>query len=138
MRPRWSRLSTVRVATSLTPQGRQQSLADIGTDLASAQVAMKDITSRQNQSQLMLQNLVDQTETVSSDQVATEIFGAADQIAGIISNHIDALAADAREVPADRIVRALRRTPDPGRSGRGFAAALSLTNSGLIAAASLS
>jgi hypothetical protein len=63
----------VRVATSLTPQGRQQSLADIGTDLASAQVAMKDITSRQNQSQLMLQNLVDQTETVSSDQVATEI-----------------------------------------------------------------
>ena len=64
--------------------------------------------------------------------------GAADQIAGIISNHIDALAADAREVPADRIVRALRRTPDRGRSGRGFAAALSLTNSGLIAAASLS
>jgi hypothetical protein len=63
----------VRVATSLTPQGRQQSLADIGTDLASAQVAMKDITTRQNQSQLMLQNLVDQTETVSSDQVATEI-----------------------------------------------------------------
>jgi hypothetical protein len=63
----------VRVATSLTPQGRQQSLADIGTDLASAQVAMKAITSRQNQSQLMLQNLIDQTETVSSDQVATEI-----------------------------------------------------------------
>jgi flagellar hook-associated protein 3 FlgL len=62
-----------RVATSLTPQGRQQSLADIQTDLASAQVAMKDIAARQSQSQLMLQNLVDQTENVSSDQVATEI-----------------------------------------------------------------
>jgi flagellar hook-associated protein 3 FlgL len=62
-----------RVATSLTAQGRQQSLADIQTDLASAQVAMKDIAARQSQSQLMLQNLVDQTETVSSDQVATEI-----------------------------------------------------------------
>ena len=34
---------------------------------------MKAITDRQNQSRLMLQNLVDQTETISSDQVATEI-----------------------------------------------------------------
>jgi hypothetical protein len=62
-----------RVTTSLTAQGRQQSLADIETDLASTQVAMKAIGARQSQSQLMLQNLVDQTETVSSDQVATEI-----------------------------------------------------------------
>ena len=62
-----------RVATTLTPQGRQQSLADIGTDLASAQVAMKDIAARQSQSKIMLQNLVDQSETVSSDQVATEL-----------------------------------------------------------------
>jgi len=62
-----------RVATSLTPQGKQQSVADIQTDLASAQVAMKNITDRQSQTQLMLQNLVDQTETVSSDQVATEL-----------------------------------------------------------------
>ena len=62
-----------RVATSLTPQGRQQSLADIGTDLASAQIAMKDIAARQSQSRIMLQNIVDQSETVSSDQVATEL-----------------------------------------------------------------
>jgi hypothetical protein len=62
-----------RVTTSLTPQGRQQSLADIGTDLASAQVAMKGVAARQSQSQIMLQSLVDQTETVSTDQVATEI-----------------------------------------------------------------
>ena len=62
-----------RVAAILTPTGRQQSLADIATDLASAQVAMKDISSRQDQSQVMLQSLVDQTESISSDQVATEL-----------------------------------------------------------------
>lgn len=62
-----------RVASGLTPQGTQQSVADIQTDLANAQVSMKDVGARQNQAQLTLQNLVDQTETVSSDQVATEI-----------------------------------------------------------------
>ncbi len=62
-----------RVATTLTPQGTQQSVADIQTDLASAKVAIKNIGDRQNQSQLMLQNLIDQTENISSDQVATEI-----------------------------------------------------------------
>ena len=62
-----------RVATSLTPQGRQQSVADIQTDLATAQVAMKDVSARQSQAQLTLQNVVDQTENISSDQVATEI-----------------------------------------------------------------
>ena len=62
-----------RVATTLTPLGRQQSLADIGTDLASAQVAMKDIAARQSQSKIMLQDLVDKSETINSDQVATEL-----------------------------------------------------------------
>ena len=61
------------MATILTPKGRQQSLADIATDLASAQVAMKDIAARQDQSQVMLQSLVDQSESISSDQVATEL-----------------------------------------------------------------
>ena len=37
--------------------------------------------------------------------------GAPDQIAGVVSNDVDALAVDAREVPADRIVRALSSTP---------------------------
>jgi len=62
-----------RVAINLTPTGRQQSVADIETDLATAQVAMKDVSARQSQAQLTLQNVVDQTETISSDQVATEI-----------------------------------------------------------------
>jgi flagellar hook-associated protein 3 FlgL len=62
-----------RVAAVLTPTGRQQSLADIATDLASAQVAMKDVAARQDQSQVMLQGLVDKSESISSDEVATEL-----------------------------------------------------------------
>jgi flagellar hook-associated protein 3 FlgL len=62
-----------RVASVLTPSGRQQSLADIATDLASAQVAMKDIAARQGQSQVMLQSLVDKSESISPDEVATEL-----------------------------------------------------------------
>jgi len=62
-----------RVAAVLTPTGTQQSLADIATDLASAQVAMKDISARQGQSQVMLQSLVDKSEGISSDEVATEL-----------------------------------------------------------------
>jgi flagellar hook-associated protein 3 FlgL len=62
-----------RVATSLKPQGTQQSVADIQTDLATAQVALKDVSARHSQAQVTLQNIVDQTESISSDQVATEI-----------------------------------------------------------------
>jgi hypothetical protein len=62
-----------RVATSLKPQGTQQSVADIQTDLATAQVALKDVSARHSQAQVTLQNIVDQTESISTDQVATEI-----------------------------------------------------------------
>jgi hypothetical protein len=62
-----------RVSTSLTAQGRQQSLADIQTDLATAQVALKDVSARHSQAQVTLQNIVDQTESISADKVATEI-----------------------------------------------------------------
>ena len=34
---------------------------------------MKDIAARQSQSKIMLQDLVDQSETINSDQVATEL-----------------------------------------------------------------
>ena len=62
-----------RVATNLKPQGTQQSVADIQTDLATAQVALKDVSARHSQAQVTLQNIVDQTESISTDQVATEI-----------------------------------------------------------------
>jgi hypothetical protein len=62
-----------RVTQALTPQTGKQSIQDIQTDLATAQATMKDATARQKQAQGMLQSIVDQTETVSPDQVATQL-----------------------------------------------------------------
>jgi flagellar hook-associated protein 3 FlgL len=65
-------LST-RIATNLTPQPGQQTISDIQTDFAAAQTQAQAATARQTQLQAQLQNLVDQTETVSTDQVASQI-----------------------------------------------------------------
>jgi flagellar hook-associated protein 3 FlgL len=62
-----------RTAANLTPQIGQQTIQDIQTDFAAAQSAMQDATARQTQTQTALQNLVDQTEGISQDQVASEI-----------------------------------------------------------------
>ena len=62
-----------RTVTNLTPQAGQQTFQDIQTDLANAQSTMKDATARQTQTQTALQNLVDQTEGISQNQVASEI-----------------------------------------------------------------
>jgi hypothetical protein len=62
-----------RVATNLTPQPGQQTVADIQTDFANAQNTMKEAGDRQTQTQTLLQNMVDQTETASTQQVASEI-----------------------------------------------------------------
>ena len=61
------------VAQNLASQPGQQTIQDIQADLATAQETMKDAGARQTQSQAMLQNLVSQTETVSTDQVASEL-----------------------------------------------------------------
>ena len=62
-----------RVTQNLTSQPGQQTIQDIQSDLATAQATMKDAGTRQTQTQSMLQNLIDQAENVSSDQVASEI-----------------------------------------------------------------
>jgi hypothetical protein len=62
-----------RVAANLTSQPGQQQITDIQTDFATAQTAMKDAQARQTQSQSALQSLIDQTENVSPDQVASQI-----------------------------------------------------------------
>jgi flagellin-like hook-associated protein FlgL len=64
---------SLRTATNLTPQPGQQTISDIQTDFAAAQNTMKEAGARQTQTQTMLQNIVDQTETVSTQQVASEI-----------------------------------------------------------------
>jgi len=62
-----------RTATNLTPQAGQQTIADIQTEFGVAQNMMKAASARQSQTQNLLQNIVDQTETVSTQQVASEI-----------------------------------------------------------------
>jgi hypothetical protein len=62
-----------RIATNLTPQAGQQTFANIQTDFAAAQSTMKDAKARQTQAQTMLQNMVDQAEGISNDQVASQI-----------------------------------------------------------------
>ena len=62
-----------RVAQNLAPQPGQQTIQDIQSDFATAQSTMKDATSRQKQTQAMLQNIVDQAESISPDQVASQI-----------------------------------------------------------------
>ena len=62
-----------RVTQALTAQPGKQTIQDIQTDLATAQATMSDATARQKQAKAMLQNIVDQTETISADQVATQL-----------------------------------------------------------------
>jgi flagellar hook-associated protein 3 FlgL len=62
-----------RTSTNLTAQAGQQSIENIQSDLASAQTTMQAATARQTQTQSTLQNMIDTTETVSPDQVASEI-----------------------------------------------------------------
>jgi flagellar hook-associated protein 3 FlgL len=62
-----------RVTQNLTSQPGQQTIQDIQADFATAQTTMKDATARQTQTQAMLQDIVDQAEAVSPDQVASQI-----------------------------------------------------------------
>jgi flagellin-like hook-associated protein FlgL len=62
-----------RVTQNLTAQPGQQTIQDIQSGFATAQTTMKDATARQTQTQAMLQNIVDQAESVSPDQVASQI-----------------------------------------------------------------
>ena len=62
-----------RTAQNLARQPGQQTIQDIQSDFATAQQTMKDATTRQTQTQSMLQGIIDQAESVSPDQVASQI-----------------------------------------------------------------
>ncbi|MBR0806046.1 flagellar protein [Bradyrhizobium japonicum] len=64
---------SLRVTQSLTKQPGQQHIEDIQTDLAMAQNTMKDAGTRQTQAKAQLQSIIDQAESASPDQVASEI-----------------------------------------------------------------
>jgi flagellar hook-associated protein 3 FlgL len=62
-----------RTAQNLSRQPGQQTIQDIQSDLATAQETIQDATARQSQTQATLQNIIDQTESASPDQVASQI-----------------------------------------------------------------
>jgi flagellar hook-associated protein 3 FlgL len=61
------------VAQALATQPTQQSIQDIQTDLANAQTTMSTASALQTQTQSTLQDIVSQIETVSPDQVASQL-----------------------------------------------------------------
>jgi flagellin-like hook-associated protein FlgL len=62
-----------RVTQNLTAQPGQQTIQDIQAEMSIAQTTMKDAAARQKQTQAMLQNIVDGTESVAPEQVASQI-----------------------------------------------------------------
>ncbi|MFL6817134.1 MAG: flagellar protein, partial [Bradyrhizobium sp.] len=62
-----------RVAENLMLQPGRQTIENIQSDLATAQLTMKNAKSRQTQAQGLLQGIIDQAESVSRDQVASQI-----------------------------------------------------------------
>lgn len=64
---------SLRVTQALTKQPGEQRIEDIQTDIAMAQNTMKDAGTRQTQAKAQLQTIIDQAESASPDQVASEI-----------------------------------------------------------------
>jgi flagellin-like hook-associated protein FlgL len=62
-----------RTAQNLSPLPGQQTIQDMQSDLSTAQETIKDAAARQGQTQATLQNIIDQTENASPDQVASQI-----------------------------------------------------------------
>lgn len=64
---------SLRVTQALTQQAGQQRIEDIQTDIAMAQNTMKDASTRQTQAKAQLQTIIDQAESASPDQVASQL-----------------------------------------------------------------
>lgn len=64
---------TARVAQNLSVEPGSQNIRDIQVDLANAQTIMKDATARQKLTQATMQNIIDQAENISTDEVASQL-----------------------------------------------------------------
>ena len=62
-----------RGTLNLPTKPGQQSIQDIQSDLANAQSTMKDASERQKQAKSMLQGVVDSTESITPDEVISQI-----------------------------------------------------------------
>ncbi|HUN96770.1 MAG TPA: flagellar protein, partial [Bradyrhizobium sp.] len=61
------------IVANLDPPSGQQTIADIQTAFSNAQTQIQAATDRQTQTQSMMQDLIAQTEQVSTDQVSSEL-----------------------------------------------------------------
>lgn len=64
---------SLRTTQALTQQPGQQRVEDIQTDIAMAQNTMKDASTRQTQAKAQLQTIIDQAESASPEEVASQI-----------------------------------------------------------------
>ncbi|MBR0987095.1 flagellar protein [Bradyrhizobium liaoningense] len=64
---------SLRTTQALTQQPGQQRIEDIQTDIAMAQNTMKDAGTRQTQAKAQLQTIIDQAESASPDEVASQL-----------------------------------------------------------------
>jgi len=62
-----------RIGTNLTSQPGQQTIQDIETEFATASTSIKDAQARQTDTQTAMQNMIDDTESVSPDEVASKL-----------------------------------------------------------------
>jgi len=62
-----------RISDNLSSRLGQQTISDIQTDFANAQTTMKDAAARQTQAQAAMQAIVDQTEGISQQEVASKL-----------------------------------------------------------------
>ena len=72
---------------NLAPQAGQQSIQDMQAEFAGAQTAIKATTDRQTQLKAMAQTMLDSIEGVSTGRGGDQDPGAADHVAGFLSNH---------------------------------------------------
>ena len=80
-----------RIATNMTAQPGQQTIADIQTDFAAAQTIMQEAGARQTQSSDSTAEPHRQTETVSTRSGGEPDSGIAEQPVGVLPDHLDAL-----------------------------------------------
>ncbi len=94
-----------RTAQALTQQPGQQRIEDIQTDIAMAQNTMKEASTRQTQAKAQLQTIIDQAESASPDQVASELLALPECPPGVVPDYLESGAALARQVPVRETLR---------------------------------
>ena len=87
-----------RISANLAPQTGQQSIQDMQAEFAGAQTAIKAATDRQTQLKGMAQTMLDSIEGINPGRGGDQDPGAADQPAGVVSDHLDALPDHADQV----------------------------------------